>query len=328
MRACLKTKATFLACLLLAGAALRTTAEPVAVNGIVAIVNDSIITWQAVEELAAPAIDVALRMYARQPQVLQQKINEARGEALNQLVERKLILHDFTVSGYNLPESVIEDTIQDRIRERFRDRLGLTRTLQAQGMTYESYRQQIREQIIVDALRSRHISAPVIISPAKIEAYYRENPEKFKQEEQVRLRMIVLNQPAGAPPDTAQKLAREILLKLEEGVPFAEMASVYSEGSQRGEGGDWGWVERSVLRQELADAAFALQPGQRSGVIVTPEACYLMLVEERKPAGPRTLSDVRDEIEQTLLAEERARLQQKYVDRLKAKSFILYMRTY
>ena len=61
------------------------------------------------------------------------------------------------------------------------------------------------------------------------------------------------------------------------------MASVYSEGSQKSQGGDWGWVERSVLRKDLADAAFALKPGQVSDVIDTPESVYLMLVEDKRP---------------------------------------------
>jgi peptidyl-prolyl cis-trans isomerase SurA len=291
------------------------------VNGIVAIVNDAIITRQDMEDLLVPVMDLLIRQYGRQPEVLNQKVAEAERDALDQLIERKLILHDFKSAGYNLPESVIEDSIQDRIRERFGDRVRLTKTLQAQDTTYESFRQQIREQIIVDALRARHISAALIISPFKIETYYNDHKDEFKQEESAKLRMIVLNQPPGAPEGTAQKLAKEILLKLEEGVSFDEMATVYSEGSQPGEST---WWERRALRKELADVAFGLKPGERSGAIVTPDACYLVQVEEVKPAGAKPLAEVRDAIEKILLAEERARLQKKYVDRLKGKSFLRY----
>ena len=64
------------------------------------------------------------------------------------------------------------------------------------------------------------------------------------------------------------------------------MAAVYSQGSQQHQGGDWGWVERSVLRKELADVAFSLAPGQVSDPIDTPDAVYLMLVEDKR-VGPR-----------------------------------------
>jgi parvulin-like peptidyl-prolyl isomerase len=102
------------------------------------------------------------------------------------------------------------------------------------------------------------------------------------------------------------------------------MASVYSEGSQKSQGGDWGWVERSVLRKDLADAAFALKPGQVSDVINTPESVYLMLVEQTKPAHARPLDEVRDDIEKTLRTQEQARLEKEWIDGLKKKTFIRY----
>jgi len=100
------------------------------------------------------------------------------------------------------------------------------------------------------------------------------------------------------------------------------MASVYSQGSQRSQGGDWGWVERSVLRKELAEVAFALKPGQVSGVIETPEACYLMLVEQKRPAHVKPLSDVRDDVEVTLRTQEQKQLEQQWIEQLKKKAFI------
>jgi len=64
-------------------------------------------------------------------------------------------------------------------------------------------------------------------------------------------------------------LAEEVLAKLKDGAAFAEMASVYSQGSQRKPGRRLGWVEKSVLRRELADVAFGLKPGEKSDVIET-----------------------------------------------------------
>jgi parvulin-like peptidyl-prolyl isomerase len=101
------------------------------------------------------------------------------------------------------------------------------------------------------------------------------------------------------------------------------MASVNSEGSQQKQGGDWGWVERSVLRKELADVAFALKPGQVSDVIETPEACYLMLVEQKRPEHVKPLNEVRDEIEATLRAQQQKQLEEQWINRLKQKTFIL-----
>ena len=58
-----------------------------------------------------------------------------------------------------LTESIIEEMIKERIKRDFGDRVKLTMTLQARGITYESYRQQIRERFIVDAMRRRNIAS-------------------------------------------------------------------------------------------------------------------------------------------------------------------------
>jgi parvulin-like peptidyl-prolyl isomerase len=293
-------------------------------NAIAVIVNDAIITYEEIEALSAPAVELYQRQFARQPELMQQKITDARAEATEQLVERQLILHDWKTSGYNLPESIIEDAVKERIRERFGDNLTFTKTLQAQGVTKEQFREKVREEIIVGALRAKNIGSELIISPQKIEAYYAANRDKFKVDDQVKLRMIVINKKPGDTNSPARALMEEVRRKIKEGAAFAEMAAIYSEGSQRSQGGDWGWVDRSVPRKELAEVAFSLQAGQLSDIVELADACYLMLVEQAKPAHIKPLADVRDEIEKTLLAQERARLQKRYVEKLKAKSFVRY----
>ena len=293
-------------------------------NGVAAIVNDAIVTYQDVEDLAAPAQDLLRRQYAAKLQLLDQKQEEAKRNATEQLVERQLILSEFKTAGYNLPESIIEEEIQDRIRKRYGDRITLTKTLQAEGVTYEAFRQRVREQFIIEALRSKNISSVLIISPHKIETYYVQHKEDFKVVEEVKLRMIVLTYSPTEDAAATKKLAQEILSKIEEGASFVEMASIHSAGSQSKQGGDWGWVERKVLRKELADIAFQLNAGQRSGVIETPDACYLMLVEDRRPEHIKSLGEVREEIEKNLLVQERARLQKQWIDRLTKKSFVRY----
>jgi peptidyl-prolyl cis-trans isomerase SurA len=302
--------------------AVNALAQPRTLNGVAVIVNDAVITYNEVEEFAGPAIDIARRNTPASQ--MMQKLTEIQTGALDQLVERQLILHDYKVSGYNLPESIIDDEISIRVRRQYGDRLTLTKTLQAQGGTYESYRRNIRDQIIVDALAGKHVNSVVLISPYKIERYYETNKAQYKLEDAVKLRMIVLNKPPGADPAVTTKLAKEILLKLDEGAAFTDMASIYSEGSQRAQQGDWGWVEKQVLRKELADTAFTLKKGQHSGVIETPEACYLMLVEDTRQSAVKPLTEVRDEVEKTLVAEERARLKKQYIDRLKKKSYVRY----
>jgi len=292
------------------------------VDGIDAIVHDGIITFQEVRDTTSLVADQLQRQYAGQPDLLDQKLNEAYKENLDRLVENQLILHEFDTAGYNLPESIIDEALDERIRSQFGDRVTLIKTLQARGETFEQFRREFRENFIIQQMRFKNVSGEVLISPHKIETYYLDHKKDYAVEEQVKLRMIVLNKTAATDPEQTRKLAGEILTKIKEGASFEEMASVYSQGSQRAQGGDWGWVEKSVLRPELANVAFTLKAGDKSEVIDTPEACYLMLVEQKRPAHTRELSEVRDEIEKTLLAQEHDRLQRQWVEKLKKKTFI------
>ncbi len=298
------------------------------VNGINAVVNDTVITYDQVERGIEPFAKGIFRQYQNQPQVLEEKLKGLRANQIEELVERQLILNEFKTAGYKLPETFIDDAIRDEIRKNFYgDSARLTKTLQSEGMTKEAYRQQQRERIIVQYLSKENLSSQkILVSPFKIEKFYASNQEKFKVGDQVKLRMIVLNQSPSAEPGRAKLLAQEVLKKIQEGASFAEMATIYSEGAQRAEGGDRGWVdrERTDLKKELADAAFALKAGQLSAVIEQPEGFYLMLAEETRPAHVRPLDEVREEIEGTLKAQESANLRKQWIDRLRNKSFVRY----
>ena len=291
-------------------------------DGVQAIVNDTVITYAQVQDFAAPVLESLRRQYAGQPAAYQKAVADAMENSLNTLVERQLILHSFDTDGYKLPDSVIDDAFQDRMRERFGDRVTMIKTLQAQGMTVEQYRKEVREQYIEAAMRNQNVSRAIIISPYKVQTYYQTHQDDFKMEDQVKLRMITLNK-NGSDTNTA-RLAGEILSEIQAGASFSEMAMVYSQDAQQHQGGDRGWVERSVLRKELADAAFALKAGQTSAVIDLPDACYLVHVDQSSTAHVKSLAEVRPAIEKILRTQEQTRLQKQWLDSLRKKTFVQY----
>ena len=294
-------------------------------DGILAVVNNAVITRAQLDDFVAPAIDTLRRQYANQENVSNvfgQKVVSVLNDGLEQLIERQLILHEFDAEGYKMPDSFADQIVQERIRERYGDRTTLMKTLQAQRLTYEQFRKDVRDQWIWMYMRSKNVSQGIVISPYKIENHYLAHQDDFKVEDEVKLRMIVINK-TSSDDQSVPRMTGEILTQIKQGASFSQMASVYSQGSQRSQGGDWGWVERSVLRKELVDVAFALKPGQVSDVIDTPQACYLMLVEETRPAHVKPLNDIRGEIEATLRAQQQKQLEEQWIDRLKQKTFIL-----
>jgi len=299
------------------------------VDGIRAIVHDAPVTHIEVGELMIPAIDSLQRQYPAQGEAFQKKIAEAEHDNIEHLVERQLILKEF--KNFNVPETILDKDVDKRIDEIIRekyygDRMRLVKSLQAEGITFERFKQQIREQYIEVALRQKNISQEIIISPHKVESYYLGHREDYKLEDEVELRMIVLTNSVNADAPPAKKLAEEILSRLNDGADFGELAEIYSQGSQRREKGYWGWGERKALRKELAEVAFSLKPGEHSGLIEThdPDAYYLMLVQDKKLMHYKSLGEVREEIEKNLLLDEQARLKKVWIDKLRKKTFVRY----
>ena len=314
-------------CAILVGAILTGfgfKADAELVDGIEAIVHDSVITFQEVADTSDRIVQQLRLEYATQPDVLSRQVTTTYKETLQELQERQLILHEFQTAGYNLPESIIDEQFENYIKEGkyHGDRVAFIKTLQEQGVTLEKARRDYRDTFIVEQMRYKNISSAIMISPHKIETYYVDHKDDFKEEDKVKLRMIVLPNPPETDTTQARKLAEEIVAKLKEGAAFADMESIYSQGSKTGQQGERDWVEKSVLREELAKAAFSLKRGEISGVIETPGYFYIIMVEDKQEARVKPLPDVRDQIEKLLLGKERSRLQQAWIEKLKKKTFI------
>lgn len=293
-------------------------------DGVVAIVNDTVITMSQVHDITAPVADSLRRQYAGQPEAYQKALNTAISDSLDHLVERQLILHSFETEGYKLPDSVIDDEFEKRVRERFGNRVNMIKTLQAEGLTVAQFRKEMRDQFIEGAMRNQNVSRILIISPFKVETYYQAHPAEFQVGDQVKLRMITLNKNGDTGTNTL-RLANEIAAEIQKGAPFQDMAAIYSQDSQHRQGGERDWVERTALRKELAAAAFALNRGETSPVIDLPEACYLLNAVDVSKAHVKPLADVRADIEKTLRAAEQVRLQKQWLDSLRHKTFVQYL---
>ena len=292
-------------------------AEEQVLDGIAAVVNGEVITFSQVRELVVSR-EMALRQ-TLQGQALADKIKETRLAAINDLIDRQLVLQDFQKNKFNIPDYAVDDHINTIIREQFKgDRLAFIRTLQAQGYTLQRFRKVETDKMIVQAMRQRAVKNDPILSPSKVERYYAEHSAEYSTPEQVKLRMIVLHKDGS----DAKNVAQEIRSKVKDGSDFAKMAQMYSEDSSKETGGDWGWIDRTTLNEALATPAFALKPGQISKVVEVSTNYYLLWVDARKPAETKPLSLVRDDVEKKVIQSDRQTAQEKWIKGLRAKAYV------
>lgn len=312
--------------LALAGNALPQRSD--VVDGIAAIVNNDVVTISQVRELVG-ARERSLRDLYRGAE-LERKVEEMRISAIKDLIDRQLILQEFKKlqeKGASIPEYVIDDRVQAIIRQEFGgDRSAFVRTLQAQGFTLTRFKEIERDKVIIQAMRQSKVENDFVISPTQIQVYYDKNKTAYATPEQVKLRMIVIREgSSGDVPEVGSKkdLAEEIRQKVASGAEFDRMAQMYSEDETTQQaGGDWGWIERNTLNEELTNVAFSLRAGEVSPVINIENTYYILKVEARKNAAVKPITDVRDEIEKNLIQQERMKAQQRWLETLRKKAYI------
>jgi len=324
VRSAFRPAAALAALFVIASAQASPAQKEQMVDGIAAVVNSNVITFGQVREL----LMFRQRSMGQQEMTeeMKEKMKASQEGAVKDLVDRQLIIDEFKSEGFQIPDYVVDDRINSLIREEFGgDRTSFVRTLRAQGFSLSRFREVEKEKIIVQAMRQKAVKSDFVISPDKIEAYYRANVAKYSTPEEIRLSMIVLRPDTSVGEDPAaatREIAQEIRGKLADGADFAGMAQMYSQDSTADIGGDWGWIDRKTLTSELNSVAFSLSPGELSDVVQVGDAFYIMRVEAKKAAVTKPLSEMRDEISRTLYEEEKLRLQQQWIDGLRRKAYV------
>jgi peptidyl-prolyl cis-trans isomerase SurA len=298
-------------------------AEPEVIDGVAAVVNGDVITFSQVQEVSGPRERTLREQFTGQELI--DKIKEARLGALNDLIDRQLIVQEFKKKQFNIPEYVVDDQIANIIKDDFAgDRQAFLRTLNAQGYTVNKFRDMQRDKVIVGAMRQNNVKGNFNATPQQIQAYYDANKQEFVTPEQLKLRMIVLNaDPLDAnSADSTRKMAEEIRDKVKGGADFATMAKTYSMDGTAESGGDWGLIDRKTLNQQLTDVAFALLPSQTSQVVQIGDSFYILYCESKKESGVIPLPEVRDGIQRKLEQAQRQKATQRWLDSLREKAFI------
>ncbi len=314
-------------CYLFVAASVSLNAAEEVINGIAAVVNGDVVTFSQVRELMAAQEKSAAEIYHGAE--LENKVKEMRQQAIQDLIDRSLILQEFKKKEFTIPDYMIDDTVQRIIRTDFGgDRAAFVRTLQAQGYTMARFREVQKDKMVVQAMRQSKVSDNIIVSPLKIRDYYNKNSAAYTSPAQVKLRMIVLHEGSAtgdAPTDASlskKEMAQEIHDKLAGGAEFDRLAQMYSDDSTKDAGGDWGWIERKTLNEDLARVAFSLKTGEISPVIPLDNAYYILMVESTKPAVTKPLSQVQDEIVQNLIQQEKIKAQERWLKTLRDQAYI------
>ena len=292
-------------------------------NGIAAIAEDKVITVDDVRREISPLIP-QLQREARSEKEFNEKLESLQDDVIQQLIDRVLIVKEFRKDEKkHIPLSFIDNRIADIQTEQFdNDRSKFLAYLRSRSTTLQDYRREVEEDIIYSYMRGQQRKTPSLVSPVRIETFYKENKDRFYQEDGVYLRLIQFSRTNGETDAELTAKAEVVLARLNAGVKFEDLAKEFSQDSRRAKGGDWGWQKRSDLKPAFSDPLFALKKGETTAPVLTPEGCFLLHVDDRKFAGIQQLDDVRDQIERILIQQMAQVSQERWLERLRRNGYV------
>lgn len=232
------------------------------------------------------------------------KINDDDREVLEQFITEKLLEAEARESGIKVTEQDVSQYI-DEIKKR--NRLSddeLKTVLSREGQTLESYRASVKSELEKSEILNRQVRNKVNITNDDVERYYKLNANKFRSEDRVRLRHILLALPQSATPEEVQaatEKAMDLYKRIVAGADFAELAREYSQGAGQADGGDIGWVSRGKLVSGIEQVAFEkLSVGQVSTPFQTSMGVHIVKLEARESGTVLPLATVAPKIKEEL----------------------------
>ena len=203
--------------------------------------------------------------------------------------------------------------------DKFRDAVAGSVTDADVAKTFEErkndYRLPEKRKIKYAVIDTQSLRERTQVSAEDVKRHYEDNQQQYGTPEQVRASHILFKT-EGKDDAAVKKQAEDVLAKVKApGADFAKLANEYTEeeiGKTRG--GDLDFFDRGKMAKEFEDAAFALQPGQISGVVKSPFGYHIIKVTDRKAAAKRTLEEVRAQIEDQIKWERAQNEAQRIVD--------------
>lgn len=151
----------------------------------------------------------------------------------------------------------------------------------------------------------KEVAGKVTVSEDEMKTYYETNQDEFMTPEAVRARHILIRADRTASEEDKKK-AEDILKRIKAGEDFAKLASDLSDDpGSKPRGGDLGFFQRGRMVKPFEEAAFALKPGEVSGIVESPFGYHIIKVEEKKESALEPYDQVKENIHQKLLQDKR-----------------------
>lgn len=283
---------------------------------------------------------------------------EREKDVLRDLIDQQLLLEKGKDLGISGDTELIKRLDQMRKDMKLDTMEDLEKAATAQGISYEDFKQNMRNQIITQKVIGEEVGSHLNITEEEKQQFYDEHKSELEQPESIKLSEILIapKKPAVAekPPSAAgtegpagsdgaanqqanaeaskqaeqaalaaaEAQANDLLKQIRAGASFEDIAKKYSEGPSAAQGGDLGAFKRGTLAKELEDRTFAMKVGDVTDVIHTKQGFVILKVTNHQTAGIPPLKDVEPRVMDALYYQKLQPALRAYLTKLREEAYI------
>jgi parvulin-like peptidyl-prolyl isomerase len=298
------------------------TSEAV-VDRVVAVVNDEVITLSEVDRMIDPFVKEAVRAEDRLER--KEQLNRIRRQALDTLIEEKLIDYEIKKAGVKVTPREVEAVLDDIKKQNKATQEDLERALAKEGITFEQYKTQIEKRVLRTKLVQWSVKVEPKASEKQLRDFYQQNVERYRTPETFRPAHILFGIPKEAPPEKVQevrKKCQEVLDRIRKGEDFGEMALLYSQDPSAKDRGDLGYFKKGELLPAFEKELNRLRVGEVGGIIRTEFGFHLIKLLDRRGGTPMPFEEAKARVEREYSQSEMERAVRQFITSLKEKSVI------
>ena len=257
-------------------------------------------------------------------------VGERDKDVLRDLIDQQLLLDKGKDLGITADTELIKRLDEMRKDMHMDSMEDLEKAATSQGISYEDFKQNLKNQIITQQVISREVGSRMNVSKEELQQFYDEHKSQMEQPEQIRLsELLIAGKKDKAPPaDEQQELAAarakadDLLGQIRKGAAFDEIAKKNSDGPTAAQGGDLGYFKRATLAKELEDKTFAMKPGEVSEVIQTKQGFVILKVTEHQQAGVPPLSAIEPKVQEAIYMQKLQPALRAYLQKLREDAYI------
>ena len=278
-------------------------------------------------------------------------------DVLRDLVDQQLLLDKGKDLGITGDTEIIKRLDQMRKDMKLDSLEALEKEATKQGVSWEDFKQNMRNQIITQKVIGEEVSSHLSVSKEEEQKFYDEHKSEMEQPEYIRLSEILVAPkttaaptaagtpatdpnaaPAAQPPSddaakqavdaealkAAEAKANDLLKQIRGGAAFEDIAKKYSDGPSAADGGNLGTFERGKLAKELEDKTFAMKAGEVTDVIRTKQGYVILKVVDHQMAGIPPFKDALPKIQDALYYQKLQPALRAYLTKLREDAYIKY----